>query len=444
MDSYKKIVWTEGMFLRPQHFQQQDRYIEFTVHQRALAPAYYFWGFRRLQVDTSALALGVISLNAAEGVFADGTAFNFPLQSAPPAPLRLPEGFLDQTVHLAIPIKRSHSAEIDCADGEAVHARFGVIDTHVEDVNSVKGDPAELQIAEPRLTLLAQDDLTDSWESLGVLKVVERKSDRQVVLDEHFVPPVVSCGASTALSNYLSEILGLVEQRADALSERVGQMGRGGISEVGDFLMLQYLNGLQPQLNHFRASHGAQPEVMYNLFGAMCGELSTFVEESKRCPELPAYQHDDLRQSFSPLLKLLRGYLSTVLERNAIEIELADKAYGVKVGRVSDKELIRKGRFILAVSADIASEVVKSNFPKQVKIGSVEKIRDLVNLQLPGIQISQMPIAPRQIPYHTSTHYFEMDPSSPMWKAFEASGTIALHVAGDFPGLEVQCWIVLA
>ncbi|WP_339616378.1 type VI secretion system baseplate subunit TssK [uncultured Gilvimarinus sp.] len=444
MDSYKKIVWTEGMFLRPQHFQQQDRYVEFLVHQRSLAPAYYFWGFRRLNIDSSALALGVVSLLEAEGVFSDGTAFNFPVQSAPPAPLTLPEGAVDQVVHLAIPVKRVHANEVEFEVDDSSLARFGVIDTLVEDVNSVKGEAAELQAATPRLTLLLEKDLTDAWVSLGVLKVIERKSDRQVVLDEHFIPPVVACGAAKQLTSYLNELLGLVEQRADALSDRVGQMGRGGISEVGDFLMLQYLNGLQPQLTHLLASHGAQPEAMYGVFSAMCGELSTFVENSKRCPDLPAYQHDCLSKSFQPLVKTLRGYLSTVLERNAIEIELAEKAYGVKVGRVSDKELITKGRFILAVSADVASEVVKSNFPKQVKIGSVEKIRDLVNLQLPGIQIAQMPIAPRQIPYHTGTHYFEMDPSSSMWKAFEASGTIALHVAGDFPGLEVQCWIVLA
>ena len=28
MSVYNKVVWSEGLFLRPQHFQQQDRYFE--------------------------------------------------------------------------------------------------------------------------------------------------------------------------------------------------------------------------------------------------------------------------------------------------------------------------------------------------------------------------------------------------------------------------------
>jgi len=443
MDSYKKIVWTEGMFLRPQHFQQQDRYVDFLVHQRALAPAYYFWGFRKLVVDTSALSLGVVSIIEAEGVFPDGTPFNIPMHCSAPTPLTLKEDALDQIVHLALPIKRTNSVEVSFDIDNSSLARFSVVDTLAEDVNSVKGDPAELQAASPQLCLLADKDLSDSWVSLRVLKVVERKSDRQVVLDEHYIPPIVVRGASTLLTSYLAEVLGLVEQRADALSERVGQVGRGGVSEVGDFLMLQYLNGIQPKLTHLLASHGSQPEAVYQACVCMCGELATFAENNKRCPELPPYVHDNLIESFAPMMKLLRGYLSTILERNAIEVDLEEKAYGVRVGRVIDKELIAKGRFVLAVNASVPSDIIRKNFPKQIKIGSVEKIRDLVNLQLPGIQVSQMPIAPRQIPYHTGTHYFEMDTSSEMWKAFKSSGTIALHVAGDFPGLEIQCWVVL-
>ena len=33
MSWYSKVVWSEGMFLRPQHFQQQDRYLEALVRQ---------------------------------------------------------------------------------------------------------------------------------------------------------------------------------------------------------------------------------------------------------------------------------------------------------------------------------------------------------------------------------------------------------------------------
>ena len=47
----RKVVWAEGMFLRPQHFQQQERYLEFFAHARALTSQPYFWGFRELTID---------------------------------------------------------------------------------------------------------------------------------------------------------------------------------------------------------------------------------------------------------------------------------------------------------------------------------------------------------------------------------------------------------
>ena len=34
-----KVLWTEGLFLRPQHFQQQERYFEQIVDRRSKAMA---------------------------------------------------------------------------------------------------------------------------------------------------------------------------------------------------------------------------------------------------------------------------------------------------------------------------------------------------------------------------------------------------------------------
>ena len=51
-----KIVWSEGLFLRPQHFQQQDRYHEQYVEQRAGRLRSYPWGFTELKIDHRMLA----------------------------------------------------------------------------------------------------------------------------------------------------------------------------------------------------------------------------------------------------------------------------------------------------------------------------------------------------------------------------------------------------
>ena len=131
----------------------------------------------------------------------------------------------------------------------------------------------------------------------------------------------------------------------------------------------------------------------------------------------------------------LRRSLSTVLEQNAIQIELRDAGNGIRVATLADPELRDTAGFVLAVRADMPADSLRARFPAQAKLGPVERIRDLVQLQLPGITMRQLPVAPRQIPYHAGHTYFEIDKGSDQ----EAAGTLrrsAFHFAGEFPSLD--------
>ena len=67
MSEYSRVVWSEGMFLRPQHFQQHDRHIEKWVQGRCLGLRSFDWGFRSLRFDHGQLAIGRIALLEAIG-----------------------------------------------------------------------------------------------------------------------------------------------------------------------------------------------------------------------------------------------------------------------------------------------------------------------------------------------------------------------------------------
>jgi len=130
------------------------------------------------------------------------------------------------------------------------------------------------------------------------------------------------------------------------------------------------------------------------------------------------------------------------MDARAIAIPLEERQYGIRVAVLPDQELLRSATFILAVQAQMSAESVRNGFPPQVKIGSVEKIRDLVNLQLPGIGLRPLPVAPRQLPFHAGFTYFELDRSSEYWQLLSQSAGFALHVPGAFPGLVIQFWAI--
>ena len=144
----------------------------------------------------------------------------------------------------------------------------------------------------------------------------------------------------------------------------------------------------------------------------------------------------------APVIEALRRMLSTALERNALQIELNDRGRGVRLGVFANPDLARSPNFVLAVNAQLPSDQVRQRFPTQSKLGPADTLRDLVNLALPGVVLRLLPTAPRQLPCHAGFHYFELDRGGDLWKQIERSGSLALHVAGDFPGLELELWAI--
>ena len=142
------------------------------------------------------------------------------------------------------------------------------------------------------------------------------------------------------------------------------------------------------------------------------------------------------------MIRDLRTYLSAVLEQTAVSIPIEERKFGISVGRLADRKLIGNASFVLAVSADIPAERVRRHFAGQAKIGPVEEIRQLVNSALPGIGVTALPVAPRQIPYNSGSVYFELDASSPYWGKMTTSGGIAVHVSGEYPGLNLELWAI--
>ena len=235
----------------------------------------------------------------------------------------------------------------------------------------------------------------------------------------------------------------MLHQRGEALASRLAQPGRAGVGEISDFLLLEAVNRSEPLFAQLRQTSVLHPKDLYSRRRARWPATSSTFRDKRRPADLPAYLHDDPARCFRPLMDDLRQSLSMVMEQTAIPIELQDRKHGVRVSVIPDIELQRNAQFVLAVNAQMPGETLRVRFPAQVKIGTVERIRDLVQLQLPGVTVRPMPVAPRQIPYHAGFTYFELETrGNDMWKQLETSGGLAIYLAGDFPGLELEFWAV--
>jgi type VI secretion system protein ImpJ len=438
-----RIIWSEGTFLQPQHFQQHDRHFEAQVELRTRSLRSYSWGFLELALDESLLELGKLAVRSARGVLPDGTPFDCPARDPLPPPLDVPATLRDALVMLALPVRRPGVDEADLGGGGADSlARYVAGELEVKDSNAAFDRTALIQIGRLRLQLLKEADVTAAYGGLGIARVIERRADNRVVLDAGYIPSLLDVGAAAPLASLLRDVHGLLHQRGDAMAARLSQPGPGGIGEIAEFLWLETINRFEPLFAHLAATTPLHPETLYSACVALAGELSTFTRESRRPIAYPVYRHDDLANSFGPVVADIRRSLSMVLERNAIPIELQERAYGLRVAAIPDSDLVKTARFVLAAKAQLQPERLQASLPTLVKIGPVERIRDLVNLNLPGIALRSLPVAPRQIPYHAGFLYFELDRGGELWKLTETSRALAMHIAGEFPGLELEFWAV--
>lgn len=443
MSMNNKVVWSEGMFLQQQHFQQHDRYVDRLLEGRTAPLLGYSWGFSHLELDAAALSLGKVQLSAARGIFPDGTPFDVPYQDTSPTPLEIDVDTHDELIILALPIRRASADEADSGRHEngGSLARFSVDEMEVTDSNSQSDHSAIIQVGRLRLRLMRKRDVTDAYTTLGVVQITERRTDNQLILQKGYIPPMLHAGSAATLEGYVRELNGLLHQRGETIASRLSQPGRGGVAEVADFLLLQTVNRHEPVFAHFAVHPLLHPDRLFTLCLGLAGDLATFSHDGRRPPSYPEYRHDALEQCFTPLMADLRRSLSMVLEQNAISIELQDRNYGVRVAIISE-ELLKTASFTLAVNAQLPAETLRRRFLSLVKIGPGERIRDLVNLQLPGIPFHSLSVAPRQIPYHAGFSYFEIERGGDLWKQLERSGGLSMHIAGEFPGLELEFWAI--
>lgn len=436
-----RVIWSEGLFLKPQHFQQQDRYLESYVEGRCRSLHNHSWGFSELVLDQDQLAIGKIAVSRAKGVFPDGTPFDIPDVDRPPTPLDIDESVRETRVHLALPTRRSGETEISGSEEEEGLSRFVAREFSVADTSDYGQGSTDMRVGTLRTRLLLDADQREDYACLGLTHIVEAKADRSIKVDANYVPPVLDMQVSSYLSGFVNELQGLLHHRGDELAGRVTSSGRDGAAGIAEFLLLQSLNRYEPVVAHLANLSGLHPEELYRGLVEIAGDLSTF-DESKRVREFPQYNHDELTLCFEPVMNSLRDSLGQHIEPNAVRIPLKDPRFGIRAGLIQDPTLLDTADFVLAVRADMPLEDLRSQFPPQAKAGSVNNIKQLIESGIQGIKLNPMQVAPRQLPFYSDFVYFELGQPSEHWPVQGQSTGFAIWVGGEFPGLDMQFWAI--
>lgn len=441
MQGESRVAWREGLFLRPQHFQQQDRYTDALIRARSNPLRPYPWGLVELKLNGELATLGKFGVERAAGLLPDAEPFAVPDELPPPEPLDIAPDTRDAIVYLTLPARQPGASEFAGRVSADAAVRFAVDEEEAIDAFSEERAREPIETGRPNLRYGVTRDQTYGRVCLGLARIREVSNGR-VIFDERYIPPSLDIRASPRLTAFLADILGRARQRVMELSLRAAEATDGGSETFAGFLLLQALNRWSPVLSHLEGLPAVHPERLFEVLVGMAGELSTFSRADRRPPPFPTYDHENLQATFEPVIDVLQGALSAEFQSSAVQLSLEAAGPGAYMSRITDHDLYKTGYFYLAVNAQASLDDIRARFPSIAKVGAVQKMRQIVDSALPGVPLRHTPTPPPQLRVLPGYVYFEMDRSVPDWLDFASAPALGLHVSGDWPALKLELWCV--
>lgn len=437
-----KVVWSEGMFLRTQHFQQQDRHTEDLVKDALGSLPHASFGFRSLVLDNTALEAGLVGILEAEGHFPDGTPISFPSGTAPIEPVKITSGTDAGIVSLAITAEREGAASIDPSHEKSSGARLRGELATVRD--SVRGgaDAEDIELARlsPKILLSGQE--TSGYVTLPIANLAGLDADGAVNLEDGFLAPAQIISAVPWYARFAQEVVTGLDRIADA---HVGVVIGATGASIENLLILELANAARPRIAHLLAQDRYHPSEFFLELAGLAGQMATFGSSSRRMAELPDYEHVNPQPAFEALADTLRSLILSLrhVEEKARALKVSRHSENVWTVRIDNPDIVRSNRIVVRVGGDISEALLRKLFVDQATVGAADEFDKLWTSRLPGIPLKPLHSQPREIPYDGDRLCLELDRTSEHWAEMSDAPGFVLGVSGKLEREpEIDCYAI--
>lgn len=443
MDYQQRVLWHEGMFITPNHFQQADRHAEAVLIRTARTIQPLLRGFSDLEIDREALSAQTFALRSAAGVMPDGTVFAMPDADELPQSRSFADRFgTDRDrlgVHLCIPdLRHGSPSSDDPARPSPTPVRFKRRSVRVRD-EVYGGAERDLAVAVSGWAMRFDGEPLDGHVSLKIAEIVRSPGGGFAVSDD-YSPPCVCWGISPPVARLLRRMVDICGARSGELAAQRRQRTQGhvefSVSETANYLLLHTLNGALPALMHLAANPRLHPEAVWTELARLAGYLHTFASEG-HAREVPPYRHDDIGGTFAALDAKLRSLLDTNITARYVPLPLSRGPGGVWASKLP--EIVLEGhRIYLSVQSSAPSEKIVAQTAAKAKVASGGRVPMLVAQALKGLGLTYLSVPPGEIPAQPGCSYFELQQVGDEWKTVVESRTLGIFLPPDFTDLKME------
>jgi type VI secretion system protein ImpJ len=444
----RPVHWHEGMFLRPHHFQAAQRHTQYLTHQSDKWDHHYNWGLRAAEIDGDALANHRLVVRGLKARLRDGAQVSIPEEGAlPTLDLKAAfEGNNPRTVFLAVPVATLGKANVS-TNGTGNGARYHLDVQELEDENTgVNPQPIQVRLLNLKLLLDTEDHA--GYEVLPIGRLHQSATaEATPELDLSYIPPLLACDAwPPLLAGILQQIYDRIGQRIHVMADLVVSRGITFDSQAqGDpqiLSQLRVLNEAYALMGILFFAQGFHPFPAYLELCRLVGQLSIF-GPTRRPPDLPRYDHDDLGGCFYRLKQYIDALFEDAPKPEYMERPFIGAALRMQVA-LEPSWLEPAYQMFIGVKTTLAAdECIKllTNSSGSMKVGSSDRVDDVFRRGLIGLRFAHHPQPPRALPALPGQIYFQINRESQLeeWQNVHRSLTLAIRlnenrIAGNIQG----------
>jgi type VI secretion system protein ImpJ len=440
-------LWAKGIFMTPQHFQQQnlwDRYADERVARMASPDP---WGVRRVVFDHQSLGINRLQVNALDVRLPDGTFVDTETADRLPVARQLsdvPMKVEGVIVSIGLPLIDAQGGNcIDEGMKPARPRRFVREYLQIADLNGEGHE--EISVERHALALLFDFEKPDGYVTCPIGRLV-RNNQGEFEIDPAFVPPCLFLSANDRLLERMKRLSEILSAKSASLAvrrrERSDQIADYAVADVSLFWLLHSVNTTWPDLARLCAAPHQHPERLYAVLARLAGSLLTF-STTETLQAIPLYNHHSPEAVFAELESLIRVLLDTVIPSRVVPIVLEKIKPTVWAGKINDERLADGADYYLSVRSTLPAHELLDRLPRLCKAGAPDEVEQIINSALPGIPLRTMSRLPAAIPVRIENQYFALDSSHPAFKRMVAAHSCQFYVPSSIPDVSLELYAVL-
>lgn len=448
----EKILWGEGLFLRPQHFQLQDAYHEQRLNHTIRSTIPFAYGVQSIQFDEVQLSTHVLALEKVNMIWQDGDIYQAPARDLLPQPIQLNELSLrgEMKVYLALPIIQPNKRNVSFEESTQP-SRYH---SHLSETHDLFTDATVANItllrrrAEFKLFEfgIEPNHELDGFLYLPVAKV-KRQSSGNFEFDRKFIPPILHIDACETLISGLKRNLNIIKAKIKTIQsnnrENEQKLIEFRSGDIVSFWLVNALNTAHTTLNHLLQYPHSHPERLFFELLRLTGSLLTF-STAYVVDQLPQYKHHQLQESFSQIDVILRDLLDTIISNRYLSIALKEARPSYWIGSLESDKITRDTRLYIAVSSGMMQTHELVQFvPLRFKIGNSIDVEQRVIAALPVIPLHHLMQVPTAIPVRSGVSYFEIEPNNDLYKRMLDAESICIYIPAGFQDISIELIAVM-